>query len=157
MKNKVSLLKDCISADTFSGKAEKDEMIIFERNKVSYGGMNALMCILLVFGIWADIVDLRGCISQYICMAIGIVNYGMLITFCYKGIVKHHAAFNAFIWSFFTLPLSIVNLFLDKIVVGKIYVIVLPIEIVLLIVFVAVVIFLYIVSDFIYKKSSKED
>jgi len=151
MKNKVSLLKDCFSVDTFSGKAEKDEMIIFERNKVSYVGMTALMGILVVFGIWADTVNLRGGISQYISMAIGVVNYGMLITFCYKGIVKHLAALNALLWSVVTLPLSIVSAFLDKIVEGEIYVRVQSIAIV------AVAIFLYIVSDFIYKKSSKED
>ncbi len=150
MKNKISLLKDCFSKETFDAKTDTDEMIISERNKISYVGMMALMCLLFVFGILADTFDING-ISHCISMFIGIVNYGMLIAFCRKGIVKHHASLTAFIWSIITLPLSIVNMFLDKIIKGKIYVIVSPITIIV------VAISLYVVCDFIYKKALNED
>jgi|GEM_PF-5888577 len=149
-KNKTSLLKDCFSAEAFSEKSNKDEMIIFERNKISYVGMTSLMGILLVFGILAERFSLKE-ISQYISAVIGIVNYGMLIAFCFKGIVKHSAATTAFIWSIITLPMSIVNLFLDMFVREKLYSIVSPVSIIV------IAVLLYVVSDFIYKRASRED
>ncbi len=150
MKIKISLLKDCFSKETFEGKADTDEMIISERNKISYAGMAVLTALLFVFGILADTFDIGG-ISQYISMTIGIVNYGMLIGFCKKGIVKHATALTAFIWSVITLPLSIVNLFLDKIIEGKIYVIVQPIAIVV------ITISLYVACNVVYKNALKEE
>lgn len=150
MKNKISLLKDCFSKETFEGKADTDEMIISERNKIGYTGMTVLTTLLFVFGILADTFDISG-VSNYISMAIGIVNYGMLIGFCKKGIVKHAAALTAFIWSVITLPISIVNLFLDKIVEGKIYVIVQPIAIIV------IAISLYVVCNAVHKNALKEE
>lgn len=144
MKN--NLLKDCFSKEILEEKTENDEMIIAERNKVSYVGMTALIGLLFSFGILADTFDITE-VSSYISLAIGVVNYGMLIYFCTKGIVKHLAALSAFVWSVITLPLSIVNTFLDIIITGKTYVIVSPIAIIV------VAMLLYTVANLIYKKA----
>lgn len=150
MKNKNGLLKDCFYMQIFDKKTDSDEMITHERNKISYVGMIVLTGLLFFFGILADTFDV-GRISQGISIAIGIVNYGMLIAYCRKGIVKHPAALTTFIWSILTLPLSITNIFLDKIVEGKIYAIIQPIAVIV------IVILLYVVSNLIYKKALDED
>ena len=83
MKNIFRLFKDCFSKESFTGKAEKDEMVLYERNKISYVGMTVLTGLLFIFGVFADSLDLRG-VSQYISAIIGMVNFGMLIVFCNK-------------------------------------------------------------------------
>ena len=150
MKNKTNLLKDCFSKESFAQKTENDEMISAVRNKISYCGLTVLTALVMLFGILADTLDL-GFISHYISMAIGAVNYGMLIAFCKKGVVGHSAAFTAFIWSIITLPLSITNAFLDKIVEGMTFAIVQPIVIILIIAA------LYAVSNAVYKKAVAEE
>ena len=149
MKNIFRLFKDCFSKESFTGKAEKDEMVLYERNKISFVGMTVLTGLLFIFGVFADSLDLRG-VSQYISAIIGMVNFGMLIVFCNKMIVKHSMACISFIWSIFTLPLAIVNLFLDKIIKGKIFLIIQPISIVL------IVIVMYIIADIVYIKALKK-
>ena len=60
-KKKVSLLRDILSIELFSKKAwenDKDEMITYERNKLSYTGMNILSILLVVYSICADTFDL---------------------------------------------------------------------------------------------------
>ena len=68
-KKKVSLLRDILSIDLFSKKAwenDKDEMITYERNKLSYTGMNILSILLVVYSICADTFDLTKNISTSI-------------------------------------------------------------------------------------------
>ena len=64
MKNIFRLFKDCFSKESFTGKAEKDEMVLYERNKISYVGMTVLTGLLFIFGVFADSLDLRG-VSQF--------------------------------------------------------------------------------------------
>ena len=149
MKSFLRLFKDCFSKESFTGKAEKDEMVLYERNKISYVGMTVLTCLMTLFGFLADSLELRG-VSQYISAIVGIVNYGMLIVFCNKIILKHSMACISFIWSIFTLPMAIVNLFLDKIIRGEIFLIIQPIAIVL------IVIVMYSVADVIYIRALKK-
>ncbi|MBR3918758.1 MAG: hypothetical protein IKJ59_08490 [Clostridia bacterium] len=149
MKSFLRLFKDCFSKESFTGKAEKDEMVLYERNKISYVGMTVLTCLITLFGFFADSLELRG-VSQYISAIVGIVNYGMLIVFCNKIILKHSMACISFIWSIFTLPMAIVNLFLDKIIRGEIFLIIQPIAIVL------IVIVMYAVADVIYIRALKK-
>ena len=149
MKSFLRLFKDCFSKESFTGKAEKDEMVLYERNKISYVGMTVLTCLMTLFGFLADSLELRG-VSQYISAIVGIVNYGMLIVFCNKIILKHSMACISFIWSIFTLPMAIVNLFLDKIIRGEIFLIIQPIAIVL------IVIVMYTVADVIYIRALKK-
>ena len=92
---------------------------------------------------------MRG-VSQYISAIVGIVNYGMLIVFCNKIILKHSMACISFIWSIFTLPMAIVNLFLDKIIRGEIFLIIQPIAIVL------IVIVMYTVADVVYIRALRK-
>ena len=150
MKNKTNLLKDCFSKESFAQKTENDEMISAVRNKISYCGLTVLTTLVMLLGILADTLDL-GFISHYISMAIGAVNYGMLIAFCKKGVVGHSSAATAFIWSIIALPLSITNAFLDKIVTGITFAIVQPIVIILIIAA------LYAVSNAVYKKAVGEE
>ena len=149
MKSFLRLFKDCFSKESFTGKAGKDEMVLYERNKISYVGMTVLTCLITLFGFFADSLELRG-VSQYISAIVGIVNYGMLIVFCNKIILKHSMACISFIWSIFTLPMAIVNLFLDKIIRGEIFLIIQPIAIVL------IVIVMYAVADVIYIRALKK-
>lgn len=149
MRSFLRLFKDCFSKESFTGKAEKDEMVLYERNKISYVGMTVLTCLMTLFGFLADSLELRG-VSQYISAIVGIVNYGMLIVFCNKIILKHSMACISFIWSIFTLPMAIVNLFLDKIIRGEIFLIIQPIAIVL------IVIVMYAVADVIYIRALKK-
>jgi hypothetical protein len=150
MKTKKSLLKDCFSKEVFAQKTENDEMIVAVRNKISYCGLTILTALVFILGILADTFDI-GLVSQYLSMAIGAVNYGMLIAFCKKGVVGHSSAVTAFIWSVITLPLSITNAFLDKIVKGMTFAIVQPIVIILIIAA------LYAVSNAVYKKAVSEE
>lgn len=149
MKSFLRLFRDCFSKESFSGKTEKDEMVLYERNKISYVGMTVLTCLITLFGFFADSLELRG-VSQYISAIVGIVNYGMLIVFCNKIILKHSMACISFIWSIFTLPMAIVNLFLDKIIRGEIFLIIQPIAIVL------IVIVMYAVADVVYIRALKK-
>ncbi len=150
MKNKVSLIKDIFSKETFDPNTNFDERIISEKNKISDVGMSALISLLVIFGIFSDVFNI-GRVSQYLSMIIGVVNYGMLIAYCKKGIVKHSSVVMVFIWSMFTLPLAIVNQFLDMFVQGKMY------AIFQLIIIVAVPVLLYAVINIIYKRSMKEE
>ncbi len=148
MKNKVSLIKDIFSKESFSSNT--DERIISERNKISDAGITVLIALLVIFGYLSDIFNI-GQVSQYISMIIGVVNYGMLIAYCQKGIVKHGSAVMAFIWSILTLPLSIVNQFLGMFVQGEMFRIIQPI------VTIIIPILLYVVSSIVYKKAMKEE
>ena len=174
---KISLLKDCVSKEAFREKPNKDEMILYERNKITYTGMNILILLLVVFGLLDTIFDifnihinffnfLLGNIFNFsldytfnindidfrdivlcIDMIIGAVNYSMLIAYCKKGIVKHSAALTSFLWSIVTLPLAIVELFLGKILQEKVQ----PIAIII------IALLLYFICNTIYKKSFDED
>ncbi len=148
MKNKVSLIKDIFSKESFSSST--DERILSERNNISDRGMTALIALLVIFGLLSDIFNI-GRVSQYILMIIGVVNYGMLIAYCKKGIVKHGSAVTVFIWSILTLPFAIVNQFLDMFVQGKMYVIIQPI------LTIAIPVLLYVVGSIIYKKAMREE
>ncbi len=154
MKNKTSLLKTLFSKSTLNGKAEKDEMIIYERNKITHCGFTILTGIMVFCGIIADTLDIIldfKLTSQHILLIIGSVSFGMLVAFCKKGVVNHQFAWVTFLWGVLTLPLAINNVFLDMIVTGKVYAIVSPIVIIVLI-FIA-----YEICNIIYKRSQKED
>ncbi|MBQ5883395.1 MAG: hypothetical protein IIW72_02590, partial [Clostridia bacterium] len=99
---KVSLLRDVFSVEIFSKQIQeidKDEMIIYERNKLSYTGMNILSILLVVYAICADTFDLTKNISTSIFFILGITNYFMLIGFCKTGVVKHTQAQNSLIYT----------------------------------------------------------
>ena len=85
---KVNLLRDVFSYPLKSSeKIEKDEMIVHERNKITYTGFTALTAIIILFGIFADTFDWEQMISLSILTLVGLVKYIMLIAFCKKGIV----------------------------------------------------------------------
>ena len=178
---KISLLKDCVSKESFRKKPNNDEMIIYETNKITYTGMNILILLLVVFcvldaifGIFNYIIDFFNFlldnifnfsldytfnindidfrdIKLCIHMIIGAVNYSMLIAYCKKGIVKHGAALGSFLWSIIALPLAIVELFLGKILQENIFYRVQPIAIII------IALLLYFICNTIYKKSFDED
>ena len=177
---KISLLKDCVSKESFRKKPNNDEMILYERNKITYTGMNILIILLVgfffldtIFDIFYDLIDFLNFylgnifnfsldytfnfndidfndIGLCIYIIIGAVNYSMLIAYCKKGIVKHSAALASFIWSILTLPLSIVKLLLGKILQENIFLTVQPIAIII------VALILYFICNTIYKKSFDE-
>ena len=104
---KVSLLRDVFSVEMFSKQIQeidKDEMIICERNKLSYTGMNILTILLVVYAICADTFDIKEDISTAILFILGITNYFMLIGFCKTGVVKHSQAQTSLIYTLITLP-----------------------------------------------------
>ena len=112
-KKKVSLLRDIISIDPFSKRAteiDKDEMVTYERNKLSYTGMNILSILLVVYAICADTFDISEYIGTSIFFILGIANYFMLIGFCKTGVVKHSQAWNSLIYSIITLPGALASL-----------------------------------------------
>lgn len=151
---KISLLKDCFSKDAFKGKSDKDEMIIYERNKITFIGMNTLTFVLIAFGgVSSSLPDIFNFndILLWINIILGAVHYSMLIAYCKKGIVKHSFAFGSFLWSIILLPIYTVDLFLDKIIQGKIY------GIIEVIVIIIVALMLYFICNIIYKKSFDED
>ena len=153
---KISLLKDCFSKETFNRKAT-DEMVQSETNKIYFMGMTTLLGLLMIFGLLADIFDINSYLNCpfYITLSIfaiiGVVNYGMFIAFCKKGIVKHLGAWATLVWSLFTFPISIVTLFLPIIVPVNL----LTITKLIAMVFIALI--LYFICNAIYKKSFDED
>ncbi len=104
---KVSLLRDVFSVEMFSKQIQeidKDEMITYERNKLSYTGMNILSILLVVYGLCADTFDISEYIGISIFFILGITNYFMLIGFCKTGVVKHSQAQSSLIYTLITLP-----------------------------------------------------
>ncbi len=150
-KKKVSLLRDILSIELFSKKAwenDKDEMITYERNKLSYTGMNILSILLVVYSICADTFDLTKNISTSIFFILGITNYFMLIGFCKTGVVKHTQAQNSLIYTLITLPGAfgvLVNIpFSEYKYGGATFILCIPFAILL-----------YQIANTIYKKSQK--
>ena len=152
-KKKVSLLRDVFSFDPFSKsseKIEKDEMIVHERNKITYTGFVALLCLFTLYGMLADFFDLRN-ISMYIFIILGIVNYGMLLGFCKKGIVQHTQSWSSLIFGLLTFPFMFICLILKPFEENKFYGIIQPTLIIIL------VILLYQIANIVYKKSQKSE
>ena len=150
-KKKVSLLKDIFSFDPFSKsseKIEKDEMIVHERNKIAYTRFVAILCLFTPYGMLADFFDLRN-ISMYVFIILGIVNYGMLLGFCQKGIVQHAQSWSSLIFGLLTFPFMFICLILTPFEEHKFYSIIQPTLIIFLIVL------LYQIANIVYKKSQK--
>lgn len=149
-ENKKSLLKEIFSEETFNANNEKDERISAERNKIMYSGMTVLTLILVIVGILSDIFKFTiNCSLLFI--IIGIVNFIMLLCFCKNNVVNQTSTFTSFIWSIITLPFSIYNLFLDKVITNLgVFVIIQPILVVLTIIFV------YEIANIFYKVNNKE-
>ena len=148
-KKKVSLLRDVLSIDLFSKKAlenDKDEMITYERNKLSYTGMNILSILLVVYSICADTFDLTKNISTSIFFILGITNYFMLIGFCKTGVVKHTQAQNSLIYTLITLPATFATLIHIPFTEYKYGVLVMILAI-------PFAILLYQIANIVYKKS----
>ena len=148
-KKKVSLLRDILSIDLFSKKAwenDKDEMITYERNKLSYTGMNILSILLVVYSICADTFDLTKNISTSIFFILGITNYFMLIGFCKTGVVKHTQAQNSLIYTLITLPATFATLIHIPFTEYKYGVLVMILAI-------PFAILLYQIANIVYKKS----
>ena len=150
---KVSLLRDILSIDLFSKKAQendKDEMIMYERNKLSYTGMNILTILLVVYAICADTFDIKEDISSAILFILGITNYFMLIGFCKTGVVKHSQAQTSLIYTLITLPSAfgvLVNIpFSEYKYGGLVMILAIPFAILL-----------YQIANTIYKKSITSD
>ena len=149
---KVSLLRDVFSVDIFSKQIQeidKDEMIIYERNKLSYAGMNILSILLVVYAICADTFDFTKNISASICFILGITNYFMLIGFCKTGVVQHTQAQNSLIYTLITLPFTFATLihipFSEYKYGGLVMILAIPFAILL-----------YQIANIVYKKSQKE-
>lgn len=149
---KVSLLRDILSIDLFSKKAQendKDEMITYERNKLSYTGMNILSILLVVYGLCADTFDISEYIGTSIFFILGITNYFILIGFCKTGVVQHTQAQNSLIYTLITLPFTFATLihipFSEYKYGGLIMILAIPFAILL-----------YQIANIVYKKSQKE-
>lgn len=152
-KKKVSLLRDILSIELFSKKAwenDKDEMITYERNKLSYTGMNILSILLVVYSICADTFDLTKNISTSIFFILGITNYFMLIGFCKTGVVKHTQAQNSLIYTLITLPATFATLIHIPFTEYKYGVLVMILAI-------PFAILLYQIANIVYKKSQKSE
>ena len=150
---KVSLLRDVFSFDPFSKsseKIEKDEMIVHERNKTAFTGFLSLSVLIVIYAIFSSFFDLKY-ISDSLYLILSIVNYGMLIIFCKKGIVKHTLAWTGLIFGILTLPGFSTMLILKPFEEHKYYAIFM---IILIIIF---AILLYQIANTIYKKSITSD
>ena len=148
---KVSLLRDVFSVEMFSKQIQeidKDEMIIYERNKLSYTGMNILSILLVVYGLCADTFDISKYIGTSIFFILGITNYFMLIGFCKTGVVKHSQAQNSLIYTLITLPSTFATLihipFSEYKYGGLVMILAIPFAIVL-----------NQIANIVYKKSQK--
>lgn len=146
---KVSLLRDVFSVEMFSKQIQeidKDEMIIYERNKLSYTGMNILSILLVVYGLCADTFDISKYIGTSIFFILGITNYFMLIGFCKTGVVKHSQAQNSLIYTLITLPSTFATLihipFSEYKYGGLVMILAIPFAILL-----------YQIANIVYKKS----
>ncbi len=148
---KVSLLRDVFSFDPFSKsgeKIEKDEMIVHERNKTAFTGFLSLSVLIVIYAIFSSFFDLKY-ISDSLYLILSIVNYGMLIIFCKKGIVKHTLAWTGLIFGILTLPGYSTMLILKPFEEHKYYALFM---IILIIIF---AILLYQIANIVYKKSQK--
>ena len=146
---KVSLLRDVFSVEMFSKQIQeidKDEMIIYERNKLSYTGMNILSILLVVYGLCADTFDISKYIGTSIFFILGITNYFMLIGFCKTGVVKHSQAQTSLIYTLITLPATFATLihipFSEYKYGGLVMILAIPFAILL-----------YQIANIVYKKS----
>ncbi len=152
-KKKISLLREIFSYNLFnSEKIEKDEMIVHERNKITYTGLTILIAAIIIFSIFADIFSLgeKILLCLPVLSLVGLVKYIMLIAFCKKGIVKHAESWSSLLFGVFTLPVSFVCLALTPFGKSDFYIYVQPALIIFLIVL------LYQIANIVYKKSQKE-
>ena len=152
-KKKVSLLREIFSYNIFnSEKIEKDEMIVHERNKITYTGLTILIAAIIIFSIFADIFSLgeKTLLVLPVLSLVGLVKYIMLIAFCKKGIVRHAEAWSSLLFGVFTLPVSFICLALTPFAKSDFYIYLQPALIILLI------IVLYQIANIVYKKSQKE-
>lgn len=150
---KVSLLREIFSYNLFnSEKIEKDEMIVHERNKITYTGLTILIAAIIIFSIFVDIFSLgeKTLLVLPVLSLVGLVKYIMLIAFCKKGVVRHAEAWSSLLFGIFTLPTSFVCLALTPFAKSDFYIYLQPALIIFLI------IVLYQIANIIYKKSQKE-
>lgn len=157
MENKkVSLVKDVFKANIVKKDSKiqivKDERIISENNKIMNITFNILVCILVLISIIMDTINID-INSNIIFISVGVVSYIGLILMCKNNSIEgNESAGIFFIWSIFTLPISIFN-YIDDILykfVNKksFFIIEICISIIL-------VVILYQIANGIYRKISK--
>lgn len=155
-KKKISLIKDINKVSVFKTKDSEiniinDERITNESNKILATAFNTLICILVLGSIIADIINLK-INFNIIFIVIGIVSYIGLILMCKKNIIESNPDAGAFfIWSMFTLPISIFNC-LDNFFNKRSDLLVIILELVVTII---LIVFLYQIANVIYKKVNR--
>lgn len=156
-EEKLSLLKEIGKVKTFKSKDEKikiieDERIISENNKIMSIIYTILVGILLFGIIIFDTINVK-INSSIIMVAIGGVSYIGLILLCKKNAIEGNGGAVAFfIWSFFTLPVSIFNIVLDFIFESENEIISMLVSFVGIVLTIVV---LYQIANTIYKKNNK--
>lgn len=144
MKSFLRLFRDCFSKKAFTGKTDKDEMMIYERNRIYFIGMQILTYI-LIFG-FSNTYDLFvkniDDAMNYIELIIGIVYYVMLLIFCKRGVVMQSSALITFFWSMTIIPFSIFDM-LGSLLIATIG-------------FVVIFTILYIIADIVYLRALKK-
>ena len=149
MKSFLRLFRDCFSKKAFTGKTDKDEMMIYERNRIYFIGMQILTYI-LIFG-FSNTYDLFvkniDDAMNYIELIIGIVYYVMLLIFCKRGVVMQSSALITFFWSMTIIPFKI----FDMLLINKEgSLLIAPIG------FVVIFTILYIIADIVYLRALKK-
>lgn len=149
MKSFLRLFRDCFSKEAFTGKADKDEMMIYERNRIYFIGMQILTFILIygfsnTYDLFVKNIDDA---MNYIELIIGIVYYVMLLIFCKRGVVMQSSALITFFWSMTIIPFSI----FDMLLINKEgSLLIAPIG------FVVIFTILYIIADIVYLRALKK-
>ena len=158
MKGKeLSLLKEIgkvwiVNSKDAKEKIIKDERVIIENNKIMAIAYNMLVFILVFGCIIFDTINAK--INTHIMfVTIGIVSYISLILLCKKNAIEGNEYAGAFfIWSFFTLPVSILNSV--SVFIYKIENIIISMTVGLVGTIVLIVV-LYQIANTIYKKNNK--
>lgn len=147
MKNKISLWKDVMSNANKGPKANTDERVILENNKIMGAAYLVLASVFVIFCILFDTFNLQ-IRTWHIFSIIGITSYISFIILCKKAIIKdNYSSITMFMWGFITLPFSILNILLPIMKNGYLMIIAL----IILCIFVPLI--MYYMAQKIYIKS----
>lgn len=155
-KEKISLLRDVFKVYTLKKGSKtniiNDERVISENNKIMNVTFNILVCVLVLVLIITDTINVK-INSNVIFACIGIVTYIGLILMCKKNAIEgNEYSVPFFLWSIFTLPITTFNSMFDilyRIINNDVFILV------DLFISIMIVVVLYNIANFIYKKSSK--
>ena len=162
-KNQISLIKDINRTVICKKDGEKvkkeyvmDERVMAEKNKVMSNGYIALIVVLLIYSTIAEANAWRVS-TTYILAIIGMVSYSMVLILCNKIAIKENPEISGlFIWSFFTLPIAMLNIIADfidaKLVPERIGVFITVVPIISMGI---IAILMYQVANAIYIKANK--